>query len=508
MEIRQKVTPYFPPLVPVILFFILGVVYGYFVKINFPLLIFLISLSFILAWFNLSKERFSSYLIFIIVFLTGIIHFENKNTPSTNDISYFDVDRYRKISLKIKVSSSLNESYAQKKVDFLAIVLAFADDSNWRPISGRIKVEVFRQKPDFAFGDVLICRGYLIKPKRQFTVKSIYPSLVLKANKIEIIEKGRHPFRYIFWVKRKFKKTIIQYLPYPHQAILSALILGERQIVPREIRESFMRTGTVHILAISGLHVGMILYILYLFLKLLRLPRRISYLMLVFLISFYALLTGGNAPVARASIMAIVYLMGLILNREGDILNSLAFACWLILLFNPLQLFNVGFQLSFLVVFAILAFTPFIEGLFFKRRLQNSSPLSKIKKYFLRLFAVSLSAWIGSLGLVGYYFKMVNPMSILANILVVPLAFMILATGFLFLFSPSLLKPPFAYANLLSIEILIKSIGFLDKVPGGTIFSPFFSFPVVLSYYLFLGIAIFLVKFKGLPSAKRENFYS
>ncbi|MCM8799093.1 MAG: ComEC/Rec2 family competence protein, partial [Candidatus Omnitrophica bacterium] len=335
----------------------------------------------------------------------------------------------------------------------------------------------------------------LLKVKNTFSLDKFSLILWVKPDTLKIVKESRHIFRFFFRLKEHLSNKIEKNLPYPHQAILSALILGERQKLPSLIKDSFMRTGTVHILSISGLHVGMMVYIFYLFLKLLRFPRQISLFLLILFIIPYVILTGAKAPIVRAGIMSGVYLSGLILRREGNILNSLAIACWLILIFDPYQLFNAGFQLSFLGVLSIVLFTPLIENYFLREKEERVIfKKAHIKRYLFRLFAVSLSAWLGSSGLIGYYFKIINPIAILANIIVIPLSFFVLATGIIFLFSFSLFTSPLSTTNLLTIEILLKSVTFLSKIPGGTVSVTNFSFPLVILYYLCLGIITLVIK--------------
>ena len=137
---------------------------------------------------------------------------------------------------------------------------------------------------------------------------------------------------------------------------MEGFLLGDRYNIPRHINELFQMAGVVHILAISGFNVGIVAYATFLFLKMFPLGRRWHYILTILLLIAYAVLTGGQPPVVRATIMAAVFLAGFILEREPESINTLACAALLILFVNPVNLFDVGFQLSFVSVLAIIVF--------------------------------------------------------------------------------------------------------------------------------------------------------
>lgn len=131
----------------------------------------------------------------------------------------------------------------------------------------------------------------------------------------------------------------------PDQAsLLVAITLGERTGIPKPITEAFRGSGTYHILAISGLNVSLLAAALFVLLKAVRVPLRLSALLSMGLITLYAVLAGGSASVIRAAVMADVYLLGLVIDREADSLNTLALSALGLLLWQPLFLFDVGFN--------------------------------------------------------------------------------------------------------------------------------------------------------------------
>lgn len=220
-------------------------------------------------------------------------------------------------------------------------------------------------------------------------------------------------------------------------AILQAMTLGMRDRIPAETEAQFRNSGTLHLFAVSGLHVGMVAFIAWLLLKPLGLSRTALTMILIPVLFFYALVTGWRPSAVRASTMASVFLAGQCLLREPRILNSLGLAALVILLFDSQQVFLLGFQLSFSVLVAIVLLTGPLQ-----RPWQNvlqpdpMRPMSlvapvELRAYAIRrwasgLIAVSVAAWIGSLPYMIWVFHQVTPAALLANPLLVPLAFLVL----------------------------------------------------------------------------------
>ena len=156
-----------------------------------------------------------------------------------------------------------------------------------------------------------------------------------------------------------FEQSIDKAFDGQSRAILKGLILGERGEITPEIKEAFSKTGFMHGLAVSGLHVGFIVLIFSTIFKLLQIPYRPNLLLTMFSALFYMFLIGFKPPVVRATIIIELYLLGLILQRRSNPLNLLATAALIILMINPLELFQASFQLSFVAVLSIFIFIEF-----------------------------------------------------------------------------------------------------------------------------------------------------
>ncbi len=219
--------------------------------------------------------------------------------------------------------------------------------------------------------------------------------------------------------------------------LLWAMTLGWRTSLSGEVAEPFMRSGTMHVFAISGLHITMIAAILVQLMRIARLPRVACGLLLIPMLWFYVAATGWQSSAVRSSVMVTIVAMGWVLKRPGDLVNSLAAAAVLILLWEPQQLFMTGFQLSFSVVFSIAMFAlPLQERI--QNRLQPDPLLPPelwpwSSRFVVRiatpLLAVSAAAWLGSLPLATSTFNLFTPVTLFVNAFIVPLAGLALASS-------------------------------------------------------------------------------
>lgn len=229
--------------------------------------------------------------------------------------------------------------------------------------------------------------------------------------------------------------TLARGLPVEDEELrlLWAMTLGWRTALTDEVAEPFMRSGTMHIFAISGLHIALIAGILVAVLRAAQLPRGACGAVIVPLIWFYTAATGWQPSAIRSTIMMTVIIAGWSLRRPSNLLNSLAAAGFIILLWQPAQLLQASFQLSFFVVLAIALLLPQLEG--FRQRLLQTDPflpdelrprwqrwLEGPVRFVTTSFATSLAAWLGSLPLIAHYFHLLTPASLLANLVVVPLS--------------------------------------------------------------------------------------
>jgi ComEC/Rec2-related protein len=219
------------------------------------------------------------------------------------------------------------------------------------------------------------------------------------------------------------------------------LLLDWKAPLTAEIEEPFMRAGTYHIFAVDGLRIGLLAAICLGLLRLLQIPRAICGAVALPVLWFYVGLTGWPASAVRAAIMVSVVIAGWALRRPGDLINSLCAAALIILVWQPEQLFQAGFQLSFLVVACIALIVPPANE-WLQRKLFSGDPmlpdtlqprwpafLHRSASYVVETFSLSVAAWVGSIPLAAYYFHLFTPVSVPANCVVVPATALALISG-------------------------------------------------------------------------------
>ncbi|MGI8431563.1 MAG: ComEC/Rec2 family competence protein, partial [Chthoniobacterales bacterium] len=264
-------------------------------------------------------------------------------------------------------------------------------------------------------------------------------------------------------------------------ALINGMALGLRHETPDDIEEPFQQTGTLHLFAVAGLHVGIIAQLLWILLRLCRLPRVAAAALIIPFLFFYSAITGLHVSSLRAATMAAVLLGGIFFDRRVLALNSLAAAALAILAVDPNQFFTSGFQLSFSVVGAIILlqnriFRPLLRlsetDPFLPRSLVSRTRLFLEKIYYWIAGGVSVSAaaWFGSILLIVWYFYLLTPISLLANLTVVPIAFCVLATGMLSLLAApfsSALAVVFNNANWSLARAILGLVQFCAQLPAG-----------------------------------------
>jgi competence protein ComEC len=302
------------------------------------------------------------------------------------------------------------------------------------------------------------------------------------------------PERFTAWARR----VLARGLPGEDEALRLtwAMTLGWRTALTDEVSAPFMRAGTMHIFAISGLHIALIAAILAYLLRGAQLPRPLCGLAVIGLLWFYTVATGWQASAVRSTIMASVILFGWVVRRPGDLANSLGAAAFLILAFWPEQLFQASFQLSFGVVLCLALVGPAFRRL--QQRLWESDPLRPPElrplwqrwldvplRLVLATFFTSLAAWLGSALLCAHYFHLFTPAGLVANLLVVPLSGLALMSnlGSLLCGWWPAANEIFNHAGWLWMEAMIRFSRWAARLPGGWFYVPSPPGPVLVAFY-------------------------
>ena len=274
-------------------------------------------------------------------------------------------------------------------------------------------------------------------------------------------------------------------------AVLQALILGERRDISDRLYKTYAAAGAIHILAISGLHIGILLLLLNHLLKPLESIQNgkiIKPILLIILLWCFAVLTGLSPSVVRAVCMFSFLAVGMQLKRKTSTLNSLFLSFFMLLIINPYYIFQAGFQMSFLAVFSIIVLQPKIYNFF---EIKN-----KYLNYFWKLIAVSIAAQIGVLPLSLFYFHQFPGLFLLTNIIIIPFLGLILSLGILVIILASAKILPVLlvdfFGRILSLmNKLIENIADIESL----VFSGIrLSFSEMISLYLILLASILLIQ--------------
>lgn len=456
------------PFVPVAISLCLGIflAHRFTMPVIYPATFSAVSAIFTLI---LSRKNILAHIgLYSTALFLGMLAYCNASFMPADHIAMAATDEPRNIFVRCVVVDDPVQamtSYGTAKVSFVAHVAAVKEDELWRQARGSIKVDVYGYGKPVRYGDRLILEGMLSRPQglknpgsfdyaRYLGIKGIHAALSVKKPDQVTIASSAAPSnpvkRMAYFVRQKIRDQIDGYLTKPYNTFLKAILVGDRSELPVSLTDDFVKTGTMHIIAISGLNIALIAALFLFIFRIVMIPRRPSLLFAMIALAFYAFVAGASPPVIRAVVLFFIVSVGYLLRRDSDLLNSLAAAACFMLLVNPRSLFDPSFQLSFASVASIIILTPKIDVLFGITAHRPASSLEKIKLYSLKSISVSLAAWIGVAPIIAFYFNIISPIALLANIVMVPFLFALTVLAFVFLVvAPIASLPAQALASLL-----------------------------------------------------------
>jgi len=318
---------------------------------------------------------------------------------------------------------------------------------------------------------------------------------VFYANEFQVKDKKSDFKANIMKKINNYRENVIKlhsnYLPSPNLEILGGIVFGDDAISPpKEIKQSFINSGLLHILAASGMNVAFIYSFFYLLMSLFKFPFRLKVILGITMIIIYTFMTGLGASIIRASCMLIFVLLGKLINRDAHSISLLSFVGLLMLIYNPLFINDVGFQLSFVVTFGILLMAPAISRF-------NSNILN----YIIATITIPIIAQLWVIPIQIFYFNNISLYSVFANIISVPILSIISFGGFI----SSLLSAITPLADFICrnfdyilnplVSLLINISDFWGNLPSSTIQTTHPSIiQIILYYFILLLICCFLYK--------------
>ncbi len=513
MSFLQR-TPFFRLLLPLIVGIVFYQLMDYDLVYLYPSLILSLALIFSSKFIQQPNKQFNlrwlfGVGVFFFIFSLGVFlatereqsaKFQNINEKGIFQIEIYETPVVKENSVLCRIKTQVFfDSLQQQQTTHGKAILYIAKDSNSVQLASgdRLLIETNFRKPDGVVNpDGFDYAGYL---KRQ----SIGATAYIGAERWKFLSKNTDfsIFRLAGKLQQKLLEVYHRFgIEGDEFAVLAALTLGSKDALHPELRQNYTTSGGMHILAVSGLHVGVIYMVLsFLFRFLDRKPklRLLKATLIVILLWGYALITGLPPSVIRSTLMFSLVAIGAGLERKSQIYNTISFSAFVMLLINPDYLFDVGFQLSYSAVISIVYFQPKIKNWF---AIKNK-PL----RWAWELTAVSLAAQIGTAAFSVYYFHQFPNYFLITNFVAIPFAtFIIYVAVALFVSSPvPYLSVAVAFVLKCLLIALNYSIEFIHNLPFSLTITSINFWQVIL---VFLAIILFTVylnnkQFKPLFSA-------
>jgi len=401
-----------------------------------PVWIALALAAFVAAWWVGQRPRRAVALICGGLACLGVARYAWASQPLTpDDIGYYADSGYVTLTGIISRDPDVRSQHVNLRVE----VETLTRDDEPIPVHGAVLVQAPRYG-DYAYGDRVRVSGALLTPPefdtfsyRDYLARQNIHAMISNGA-VQLLERdqGQPWYDTIYAIKERAQQTIDRLLPSPQAPLLSGILIGVETAIPDSIREAFNRTGTTHIIAISGANIIIILRVLMgLFTPLAG--RNRAALFAVASVGAYAILVGGDPAVVRAAIMGSLSLVAARLGRRTYGLTTLAFSAWLMTLLNPMVLWDVGFQLSVAATTGLVLFSQDFEDILERglRRVFAPSTARQVTQWLSEPVAVSLAAQITTTPLILLYFGRFSIIGLVANIVIVPVQPYIMTVGWL-----------------------------------------------------------------------------
>lgn len=460
------------------------------------------------AW---AAARSSPHAGLPLVYLAGALlafgaayHHGYRDVYAQDDIGNLVTADPRPVQLRGKLAEEPNIIYQQphdplrffprpNKTKAVVQVGHLMSNAAWVPVSGRAQLVVSGELEDFHVGDEIEVNGQLESPAGPANPGEFDYASYLRDQRIRAevhVQKTTEGVRRLAegwrwsltgWLAQVHgwaQRTLQTSLPESSSGVATALLLGEGSTMTTEDWEKYIRTGVIHVLAISGQHLVVLAGFLWIVLRLLRVRRRQGAVPVALFLLAYSLLAGGRPPVMRAAVTVCVACGGILLRRPVLTANSFALAWLIVAILSPTDLFGAGCQLSFLAV-AILywgvsrwfRFQPDpLERLIDESRPSWQRPLHRLGGQVALAYAVTAVVWLGAAPLVAARYHMVSPVALLIGPPLVLLTSIALISGFLLLLAAALcgpIVPLFAWITHWSLAACEFLVNLGDRLPGG-----------------------------------------
>lgn len=514
----MKVSDY--PLLKTLILFLIGFFIAYSFQIELYLLLILLTLIIIITLLLIKiKPSLGSIMISFGIIITGCLVFSSAYYEDDKEIKLLDKLNGKKVLFYGKVSKI--DFFDDEKIQFILKSDYLILKNKSIEINQKVFVNLNLKENSLPLnyfkkiispGNYIRISGILSVPAepkfvgdfdQKFYLKSKDINYILKStifDDLNLIEENNSLLnlsRHLNELRQEIKSEIEQNFDFLTAAYIKGLFIAERSDIPEDIKEDFVNSGVIHVLAVSGLHTGYIALILFAFTG--RLNKWLKLIFVTLGLFVFAHIANLSPSVVRASIMSVVVLLALLIERKNSLINSIAIAALIILTFNPLDIFNPGFQLSFAAVLSIAIIYPTLQKIFF------ASKISGWKKYLLDLILISLAVSIGTFPFVATYYQKFSLISLLANLIVIPLTGVILGGIILNLIVINLLPIisgiyKLALTQLISLNFSV--VRFFANLPFAYTSIKNFSTIGASIYFLMIGMIILILNRNYKPILK------
>jgi len=457
-------------------------------------LVFCIALILFLVSLNLiSKDKPLKSILFLLIFFLGMSNYALRMLPPSS-IDFSNFINNETAGLKGVI---VDEPRSRK--DNLSFVLK-VETLNSMTAKGKVSVLLKSPACNLKYGDKILIEGVLsefvdnanpgLSSYAEYLENKGIRARLYASRSPEVISGGHGNIlkRISFALRGRLKDIPSKILPKPYSELISSIIFGSKASPPPEdMKETYRRAGTIHLLVASGLHLSILIGCVMGIFRFLNLPQKGGAIAATVFGLIYAVMAGLGASIVRAFIMSELTLLALVLEREKDALNSLSIAALILLIVNPGSLFEIGFQLSFAATAGLLFVAPVFE----------EAMKGKIPRYLLVPISISLAPFLLTMPIIAYHFSQVSLVAVLTNALIISwvgyaviLGFACVILGAIFL--------PLAFIFSGALFFMLKALNFVVYGLGGLPFACIYIKPptlvLIFGYYMVLAGIIYIMK--------------
>ena len=369
-------------------------------------------------------------------------------------------------------------------------------------VRGMVLVITDRSAPPLKYGDEVEIQGRLTIPKvfsdfdyRAYLARKGINSIVQRPGNVRILDRGRGSafWRELYAVRDASRAQIESLLPEPEASLLDGILLGIESTIPKELYDRFNRTGTSHIIVISGFNITIVAGLLMLLFGRIM-GERAGAVAAVVGIAVYTLFVGANPPVVRAAFMGMIYVLAISLGRQSTAAISLFFSAMLMTAINPLMLWDLGFQLSFAATLSLVLFSaPIEEWAAAKvRTMMSPSVAEKAISFLNDALIVTFSAQILTVPLIAHSFHRVSLVSLPTNFFILPVQPYVMIGGGAMLAGAAIshsIGQVLAAIPWLFLHYTVWFVRFFSRMPLASVQVPGFGAGWLVGYYALVGAA-------------------